>query len=244
MTTGKTYTINIKNLMQNADRTFFLFQEVPKVENDPSSKVFSNIYQITPSVTGESDGSSSAGFTVSSNFYAIFGTKRGGPKEKVETSSYKAIRLGPNGSVVAMTTTNNGTSPKWDVPNCGDDFDGAGGFKFISDGTFDGGAPTDIYIGVGAADPKKSGKIIPLQTWKAEPNWQSQLYPKVTYYVGTGNFEPGQFVDKKNIGKFVQIDFQTAAATEPVVNLNYTSNGSWNYDKDSGAGGVKVSYFG
>lgn len=147
MAAGKSYTINISHLMQNADRTFFLFQEVPNVVNNPSGEIFANIFQTAPSVTGAADGSSNLSFTITNEFFAIYGTKKGDQKAMVETSSYKQVALGPNGSVVAMTTVKGeGKDPKWDEAKFATDFSGDGGFKFMSDGTFDNSNPSKFRL--------------------------------------------------------------------------------------------------
>lgn len=132
---GKTYTINITHKMQNDAKTFFLFQEIPKVVNDPSGTIYANIFQYAPEVVGQGDGSSTVQFTMVNEFYAIFGTKKGTEKASVTTSSYKKIDLGPGGSIVALTSKNN--APHWDNTKFSHDFSGAGGFKFLTDDSFE-----------------------------------------------------------------------------------------------------------
>jgi hypothetical protein len=84
----------------------------------------------------------------------------------------------------------------------------------------------NLYLGVGSQDP--SGKVIPLQTYKAESSLTSKLYPKLTYYVATGDFEPGQLVDRTKIGKYVKIDFEGCKVPTAYVVLE--DNGTWSDD--------------
>lgn len=102
----------------------------------------------------------------------------------------------------------------------------------------------NIFIGVGGADPN-TGKVVPLQTWAAEPSLTSELFPKVTYYLGTGTYTPGQFVDKKDIGKYLKIDFETASGNAPFVNITFTSKGNFEDDKADPAvnRGIEIQQF-
>lgn len=85
--------------------------------------------------------------------------------------------------------------------------------------------PANLYIGVGATDPNQPAKVVPLQTYKAEPSLDSKLFPKLTYFVATGEFEPGQLVDRTKIGKWVKLDFEGAKVPKAFVVLQ--EDGLW-----------------
>ncbi|KAF2261337.1 hypothetical protein CC78DRAFT_521890 [Lojkania enalia] len=217
-----TCEISITNKFR--DTKFFLFQEVPKAENGPSGEIFSNVFKVTDSISAASDGSSTLQLQMDNDFYAIFGSKvGGGTATRINTSSFRQVKLGPGGSVVAVTYKT-GTF-KWDdVAVVGRSAPNEGGFQFISDDSI----PTDTntrYIGVGVQDPDNQGKVVPIATYLAEPSLNSMLYPKMTYYVATGSWQPGQLVDRNAIGKYVKVDFEGAKIFKAVLTLQ--SNGNW-----------------
>lgn len=114
---------------------FFLFQEIPQITNGPSSQIFTTMYQVTDRVEAENDGSSIVEFQMDSNFFAMFGSLRGqGSVARVETSSFRRIRLGPGGSVVALTAVGGGL--KWnDAAVVGRQSSNNGSFQFLTDNT-------------------------------------------------------------------------------------------------------------
>lgn len=88
----------------------------------------------------------------------------------------------------------------------------------------------NIYIGVGANDPKSPGDVIPIQTYIAEPGLNSQIFPHLTYYICTGEFEPGVIVDRNTLGDCLKIDFTGAAIPKAVYVVD--SNGNYTDDED------------
>jgi len=222
-----TCEINIANKFR--DTKFFLFQEVPRADNGPSGVIYSNIFKVTDSIQAATDGSSTLQFQMDNQFYAIFGSSTGqGTATRINTSSSRKITLGPGGTVVAVTNTT-GTF-KWDDQAVvGRTADNDGGFQYITDDSI----PTDSnsrYIGVGAADPDHPGKVLPIASYVAEPSLNSMLYPKMTYYVATGQWQPGQLVDRNVIGKYVKVDFEGCKI--PVATLTLGTNGNW-VDQDN-----------
>lgn len=132
-----TCEINIANEFR--DTKFFLFQEVPQAKNGPSGEVFSNIYQVTEKNQAQRDGSSTIQFQMDNTFYALFGSKSGqGGDTRVNTSSFKKVKLGPDGTVVAIT--DKAGAFVWDdASSAGKKAPNEGGFQFITDDTI----PTD-----------------------------------------------------------------------------------------------------
>jgi hypothetical protein len=125
-----TCEINITNKWTNTN--FYLFQDIPAPIDGPSGKIFTNVFQVSPKVEAERDGSSKVTFTMDNTFYAIFGTSSGeGSKTHINTSSFKQIKLGPNGSVVAITNEKGGII--WDETIVqGKKSSDKGGFEFLT----------------------------------------------------------------------------------------------------------------
>lgn len=95
-----------------------------------------------------------------------------------------------------------------------------------------------VYIGIGAPDPRGSrDDIRPLQTYQAEPNLNSRLFPAQTYYVCTGEYQAGVLLDPNSIGRAVKIDFSRAQMNK--VDLYQDDSGDYR-DSDSGRNGVSV----
>lgn len=89
--------------------------------------------------------------------------------------------------------------------------------------------PDHTYIGIGAPAPRGSkDDIRPLQTYEAEPNLKSQIFPKLTYFVCTGEYEAGVIVDRNTIGQAIKLEFTGAAIPE----VNLYQNNSGNYVED------------
>lgn len=175
-------------------------------------------------------------------FYAIYGTASSSDigTTRVYTSDSKIVKLGPNGSVVALTADNG--DPMWDdVAAAGKTTMAKGGFSILTDHTFkvpneskyrlgrtSSNLPRDlthdsvdnIYIGVGAHDPKETDSVIPIQTYVAEPGLNSQLFPKMCYYICTGEYQPGMIVDRNTIGKALKVDFTGASIPKAVFTVN------------------------
>jgi len=125
-----TCEINITNKWINTK--FYLFQDIPAPTDGPSGQVFTNVFQVSPKVEAERDGSSTLSFSMDNTFYAIFGTSTGeGSKTRIKTNSFKKIKLGPNGSVVAITNDNGGII--WDETTVqGKKSSDKGGFEFLT----------------------------------------------------------------------------------------------------------------
>ncbi|PSK34454.1 hypothetical protein B9Z65_8780 [Elsinoe australis] len=218
---------------------FFLFQEIPQITNGPSSQIFTTMYQVTDRVEAENDGSSIVEFQMDNNFFAMFGSSRGqGSVARVETSSFRRIRLGPDGSVVALTAAGGGL--KWnDAAVVGRQSVNSGSFQFLTDNTI----PTNTnsnYIGVGSADPNSPGTVVPTAVYQAEPELNSVLYPKMTFYVGAGDYDQGQLVDRSMLGPYVKIDFEGAQV--PNANIILQQDGTWvDNNGQSAQNGVQIT---
>ena len=130
-----TCTITITN-QSNSPKRFLLFQDAPKPTNGPTGKVFWNVYQRSPKI--ESGDDSKTRFEMDSQFFAIYGTATTNDigNVRVYTSNSKSVKLGPDGSVAALTADQG--DPKWNDEVAKDKKTAAkGGFSIITDDKFE-----------------------------------------------------------------------------------------------------------
>lgn len=129
-----TCSVSITN-HSNSPKRFLLFQDAPKPTNGPTGDVFYNVYQRSPKIA--SGEKSKTDFQMDSQFYAIYGTSSSGAggTVRVTTSDSKEVKLGPNGSMVGLTTKDG--DPLWDEARVkGKTTAAKGGFSFLTDHTF------------------------------------------------------------------------------------------------------------
>lgn len=118
---------------------FFLFQEPPEIQNGPSDQIFSTMYQASDRVYPSQDGSSTAQFQVQNTCYAISGSLKHGPYPRIITNDSRMVRLGPGGSVLALTAPDYALT--WnDAAVGGRQCANNGAFQLITDDTI----PTNI----------------------------------------------------------------------------------------------------
>ncbi|KAF7536254.1 hypothetical protein G7054_g4668 [Neopestalotiopsis clavispora] len=153
-----------------------------------------------------------------------------------------------NGSTFHLTTLQaDGRSPTFGSTEQSTVAEGA--FTIQSDGTFDGSGkyklmvvPSlllaerrlmyrdqrlmqgwntigNIFFGVGARDPE-TGEVVPIQTYRAQPNFSAVLYPVVKYYIAFGNYEPGTIVNKAELGRVLSLDFTGISLNDVTFTLN------------------------
>jgi hypothetical protein len=99
--------------------------------------------------------------------------------------------------------------------------------------------PDAVYIGCGARDPESPWKIIPLQTWIAEPHRNSQLFPGARYYICSGEYSPGTAIDPTKLVNVLSVDF--TACTIPNASFTLKPNGCYVAEPDVENSGVKWS---
>ena len=233
-----TCSITIYN-QSHSPKRFLLFQDAPSPTNGPNGKVFWNVYQASPSIEDGDD--SKTRFEMDNEFFAIYGTAStvNVGNVRVYTSNSKKVKLGPDGTFVALKVENG--DPKWNDEYVKDKKSAAkGGFSIMTN-HFD--YPNEsksilslnhqslniiwltslldnVYIGVGAKDPKHPKSVIPIQTYIAEPSLNSQLFPHMKYYICTGEYQPGIIVDRNSIGDALKVDFTGAAVTNAVFTVD------------------------
>lgn len=138
-------TLSLRITHQMAvSKTFFVFQEAPKVVDGPAAKIFSNVFSVNPPLTGNPDGSVTTKFSWQLQYYAVIGTVGGDEHNVVTNSAWKKVSLGPGGSIVHMTGENKGAN--WKVPDVDTkDFSGVNGFKLVTDDKFEVDGPSKFF---------------------------------------------------------------------------------------------------
>ncbi|KAF2224498.1 hypothetical protein BDZ85DRAFT_318426 [Elsinoe ampelina] len=199
---------------------FFLFQEV-QIQNNLSSEVNNNVYAVSPKAAAASDGSSTITFELNNAFYAVFGVNKSqAGVSRVLATSYKKITFGPGGSVIALAVATRNSS-----------------------GTILLSIPVDKdtdFIGVGAADPMNADNVVPVATFAVEPSVNTIVFPKMIHYVGTGDLQPGQIIDRSALGPFVKVSFEDCSV--PRASVVIQKDGTWaDDDNKSLQNGVSIT---
>ncbi|RPA87715.1 hypothetical protein BJ508DRAFT_233275 [Ascobolus immersus RN42] len=195
----KTYDIQIVNESNDSQR-FLLFQDLPAPSNLDQEDVFTNVFQRSKRIP--SGPQSAVGFTLKQEYFAIYGDakKNADGTVRVYTKNSTPAKLGPQGSATFITTFEKNVEEP--------------------DPSF-----SKLYIGCGAEDPNSDGSIIPVQTWIAKPGVSTQIFPHATYYICTGEYQPGMVVDRSTIGSALKIDFTGSSLSS--VTFTYGSDGAY-----------------
>jgi hypothetical protein len=210
------------------DKSYFIFQDAPKPTDAPSGPVFANIYDKSAKIQSGHD--SHVHWKLGNSFHALYGTSRASEDGNiiVDTGASLPVKLGPDGTTVKLLVDDNG-EPSFD-PASQPKSPAKGGFSFLTS-KFKYPNPWGTYIGIGAPSPKDATKIVPIQTYVAEPLASTQLFPRLAYFVSTGDYQEGQLVNRKTFGVALRVDF-TGAST-PVIEIIQNNEGEW-VEKKSG----------
>lgn len=137
-----TITITIKN-RSTADRAFLLFQALPTPTGVPSERVFTHIYQRSPTISGNAHDQVT--FQITKEYFGIYGTNTASPDQsvKISTLGYTKATLQPtpasgavNGSTFYLSTLNrDGISPM--LKDTDQTTTSRGAFTIRTDETFD-----------------------------------------------------------------------------------------------------------
>ncbi|KAL3962832.1 hypothetical protein ACCO45_004355 [Purpureocillium lilacinum] len=205
------YIVKVLNKSEET-RNYLFFNEIP----DPSAsvgKIYNNVWIRSP------------GFDVKVANFAICGTT---PKPVdygvvVSTSDYAAVELTSNtkpGTAPVMAIVNDG--PQFVAPFGSTNKDNSFG---IQTKAFDPNQYDTAYCGYGKLNGK--GDVVPVAVWRAKPSLNYDLTPKVTYYVGTGDYAAGTAVDITSIGVVSTIDFTTAKPGQTVATITHNVDGTY-----------------
>jgi len=215
---ANTYQITIKN-RSGSSQQYFLFSSPPKINASPSPNVFTNVYQTAPTVPS---GNGTARFTITSQFYAICGTNPTplGAPVQISTSDFETVTLG--------TDTNPGTTTVVNVSEDAPAFDtnpivarsSDGGYLVVTQHDFTFPNQNNIFVGLGADGSSGSGDVVPLAIFPAHPGQSYNIFPVVTYYIGTGMYVPGEIIDVQDVGTIQLLDFTGTNPKRVIVTHN------------------------
>ncbi|KAG8625172.1 hypothetical protein KVT40_006923 [Elsinoe batatas] len=217
---------------------FFLFQEV-QIQNNLSSEVHNNAYVVSPKSLAASDGSSTVTFEMNNTFHAVFGVKKSqAGVSRVMTTSHRKIALGPGGSGIGVGGCD--SELKWDdTAVTGRRSTEPGGFRIITDKSIPVDKDTD-FIGVGAAEPMNADNVVPTATFAVESSVNTVIFPKMIYYVATGDMQPGQIIDRSALGPFVKVSFEECSVPRALIVIQ--KDGTWaDNDNESLNNGISIT---
>ncbi|MCJ1405542.1 hypothetical protein MMC11_008770 [Xylographa trunciseda] len=226
-----TFYITIKNGSTDPAR-FMLFLEPPKA--DPSSPTqFSNIWQTSPRID---PGNSSVSFKLTDEYFAILGTSLEPMAKGVRpwTSSSYPVNLGPPHGTMAYVTSPE-DSPKWAEV---EEASAPGSFIIKCDDSFKTPNPNNIWIGMGARDPRHPTSIIPVITMTAQPSFTSQFYPKRKFYVTVGESKKGTVVESEKNEHVLMVDFGASAGPESEAVFTFTNEHTYEPDEATKRSGI------
>ena len=82
----------------------------------------------------------------------------------------------------------------------------------------------NIFTGMGAKNPNDDSDILPTATFVAHPGETYTIWPKVVFYVSTGEFDPGAIIDVQSVGQTLEIDFEEGLPDRTYI---HTENGTF-----------------
>ncbi|CAG1962438.1 unnamed protein product [Fusarium graminearum] len=216
-----TITITIKN-RSTAELAFLLFQTL----TTPSGIYREEVFTHRSSAIG-GNANDQVTFQISKEYFGVHGTNMASPNERVKicTTGYSKATLqstsssgAVNGSTFYLSTLNrDGVFPIF--KHTAQTTTAKQAFTIRTDEAFGYMVKDSIYLGVGATDPK-TGRVIPIQTHKAEPNFTTVFYPQPRYYIRYGNFELGSVVKKFEMGRVLCLDFTGTSLKDVAFTLD------------------------
>ncbi|KAJ4244565.1 hypothetical protein NW762_014420 [Fusarium torreyae] len=212
------YQITIIN-QSDRPQTYLLFQNSPKVNPQPGSNVFTNIYQASAIIPPGGD----ANFAITSQWYGINGTSPAAALStnvKVSTGQGLPVTLGSGatpGTTLGLTTFNSdGEDPEFN-PTTPAAAAGNGAFQIVTDSTFTPLNQNNIFVGLGAPSPDDPDLITPTVTFPAEPSVTYTIWPHNQWYICTGSFEAGSIIDVQAVGAKQEVDFENGRAEQTFI---------------------------
>jgi len=209
------YSITIKN-QKEKPVSFLLFVEKPEVSSE-AGQAFTNVYAKAPGVPFGGTGT----FEIYGTDYAVCGNTIGDISKGtvVKTGHSQNVALGPSQLGLTELQVNSQGGVQLTTPTITET---SGGFE-IGCGNWDPEEFPHIYCGYGKLS---QGKVLPVSVWRAEPNETFKVYPKLMFYIGTGDYTVGEVVDVATLGKIVLVDFtgrkQRFATTEFLKTNTYS----------------------
>jgi len=207
------YTINVTN-QSNDKQVYLLFSEAPKASTNVG-EAWSNVWMASK-IIQPTTGHDKAIYTITMNNFAVCGTtpESLGDGVTLANSDWVAVDLaGITPGTVPFMEVDEG-SPGFTTPFGTTTLANSFGIKTDK---WNPQEYTNIYCGYGKYDD--SGNVVPVSVWTAEPSKTYELTPLVSFYISTGDYQPGTVVDKTTLGLVCEIDFTQAKAGQTVANI-------------------------
>ncbi|KAK1849234.1 hypothetical protein CCHR01_08147 [Colletotrichum chrysophilum] len=213
------YTIQVKNKWQ---RCRFSLSARPLTE--PPKEGATQVYQLSPPIEAQADGSSTANLKIEGTFFAVQGSRASGNTSSISTQEFRKIHLGPGGSVFGIKME-----------------DGA----VVWDDTFTKGQTTDgddIFIGVGLVDPHDSEQVAPFDVFHPDASSKYIILPRMKIVLTASHHEHGEHVDTTT-STYAGVDFSDCQV--PKAYLTFDAGGHLVDDHDrSKQNGVGILPYG
>jgi len=229
-----TYTIIVKN-KSKANQQYLLFS-APPAKSDKLGQVWSNVWVKTDG-TPTPNGSQS--IVITQDVFAICGQS----KEGLATGVF--VRETDYAGPASLTSdTKKGTMYTMDIVSKNPAFaqapygttSKANSFA-IDVSSFDPDSYPNIQVGMGKYND--AGEVVPAFVFTPDPTTTYDLTPQVTYYIATGDYNPGQVLDITSYGSKVEIDFTTAPAGWTKATVTQESDGKYSGPVFSAPSGQK-----
>ncbi|KAG9571219.1 hypothetical protein KCU71_g504, partial [Aureobasidium melanogenum] len=213
------YQINVTN--NNSDNTNYLvFCAIPEASED-IGKAWTNVWAKTPGV-GKNGGNTQINTT--SETFAVCGMapQQLGPGVNISTCQSVPVTLGPSDTGAVTTAIIDG----------GLLFDGdlaatkvEAGFEIHTE-TWTNAQYPSAFCGMGKIQPYSNPpKVIPVATWTAKSSRDYKVWPKIQYFISTGEYSSGDIVDVADLGEVATIDF--TGKKETVAQVTQKDDGTF-----------------
>ncbi|EQB44589.1 hypothetical protein CGLO_16652 [Colletotrichum gloeosporioides Cg-14] len=199
------------------------------------------LYQLSPPIEAQADGSSTANFKIEGTFFAVQGTRASGNTSSISTQEFRKIHLGPGGSVFGIKVEDGAVV--WDDTSTkGHTTEVEDGFEFWADDSIRNGAKDDIFIGVGLVDPHDSEQVVPFDVFHPEASSKYIILPRMKIVLTASHDEHGEHVDTTT-STYAGVDFSNCQV--PKAYLTFDAGGHLVDDHDrSKQNGVGILPYG
>ncbi|KAF4846978.1 hypothetical protein CGCSCA4_v005945 [Colletotrichum siamense] len=253
------YTIQVKNKWQ---RCRFSLSARPLTE--PPKEGATQVYQLSPPIEAQADGSSTANFKIKGTFFAVQGSRASGNTSSISTQESRKIHLGPGGSVFGIKMEDGAVV--WDDTSTkGQTTEVKDGFEFWTDSSIRNDAKgeerplcvdhvgslcltnvtlntDDIFIGVGLVDPRDSEQVAPFDVFHPKASSKYIILPRMKIVLTASHHEHGEHVDTTT-STYAGVDFSDCQV--PKAYLTFDAGGHLVDDHDrSKQNGVGILPYG
>ncbi|KAH0370227.1 hypothetical protein KCU65_g2619, partial [Aureobasidium melanogenum] len=213
------YQINITN--NNSDNTNYLVLCAVPEASDEMGKGWTNVWAKTPGV-GKKGGNTQINFTDETFAVCGMAPQELGPRVNISTSQSVSVNLGPSdaGAVSAAIIDSGLLFDSDPAPT-----KVQAGFE-IHTKVWTNAQYSTAFCGMGKTQPYSNpSKVIPVATWTAKSSENYIIYPKIQYFVSTGEYSSGDIVDVATLGQVATIDF--TGKKETVAQVTQKDDGTF-----------------